>query len=328
MKRILTVLPIVLVLLSSCISYTVEMGYSRIDLPDETGPKKETRYRLIQAAGGYPSEGGTLYEEPPYPDDLSAISFPYLYMPHNAGPLKDSRITEITIMAVPLGHEELREEEISSILSSLSDIEADFIILTGSLENQVLGAEAAGINAVTLEGGTVLFSLPYSSSDGKSAVFTVANGKDVEIAAASFDNAMPSSPADIPAWTEEIGKSGDAAKVRMIASSMTDKESILVISSSEPSTLDWTMLTLRYRGEKNFPISDMLLSSGWTDAYRATHFSPETDSGATRVNGSLYERMDFIYTKGVMPSWMIAFPVKGLTDAKGISALLADIIVP
>lgn len=327
MKRILTVLSIALIMLSSCISYTVEMGYSRISLPDESGPKKETRYRLIQEGGGY-APGSLPDAIQQYPEDLSGMTYPYLYAPYPTCSLKDSGITEISILTVPLGHEELTAEETAAILSSLSDIDADFIVITGSLENQVTAAEKAGKNAVTLEGGTVLFSLEYVSSNGKSAIFNVAEGKDAEIAVLSFDNEMPSSPADIPQWTAEIEKSGNSARTKITADSMTDPESILIISSSEPSTLDWTMLTLRYRGEKNFPISDMMLSSGWTDAYRATHFSPETDAGITRVNGSIHERMDFIYTKGVMPSWTIAFPVKGLTDTKGISALLADIIIP
>ena len=184
------------------------------------------------------------------------------------------------------------------------------------------------MNAVTLEGGTVLFRSEYLASDGQSASFRIADGKDIEIASASFDSMMPSSPADIVSWTDAMQNSGDVEQVKSITEEMDDPESIFVISSSEPSTLDWTMLTLRYRGEKSFPISDQLISEGWTDAYRATHFSPETDVGATRVNGSIYERMDFIYTKGMMPSWAMAFPVKGLTDIYGTSVLLADIIIP
>ena len=41
-----------LVFLTSCASYTIQDGYDAITLPDESGPKLETRYRLIAAAGG------------------------------------------------------------------------------------------------------------------------------------------------------------------------------------------------------------------------------------------------------------------------------------
>ena len=321
MRKGLAVLPLVLLMLSSCISYTVEMGYSRIELPEQSGAKVETRYRLIDP------DSLPLFHNP-YPDDLSEISYPYLYEPMTGAEFKDSIITEISIMVVPLGYSTLADEEIETIISALSDITADFIVLTGSLENQVKGAAGAGMNAVTLEGGTVLFRSEYLASDGQSASFRIADGKDIEIASASFDSMMPSSPADIVSWTDAMQDSGDVEQVKSITEGMDDPESIFVISSSEPSTLDWTMLTLRYRGEKRFPISDQLLSDGWTDAYRATHFSPETDVGATRVNESIYERMDFIYTKGMMPSWAMAFPVKGLTDVYGTSVLLADIIIP
>lgn len=321
MRKGLAVLPLVLLMLSSCISYTVEMGYSRIELPEQSRAKVETRYRLID-----PDSLPVIQN--PYPDDLSEISYPYLYEPMTGAEFKDSIITEISIMVVPLGYSTLADEEIETIISALSDIPADFIVLTGSLENQVKGAAEAGMNAVTLKGGTVLFRSEYLGSDGQSASFRIADGKDIEIASASFDSTMPSSPADIVSWTDAMQDSGDADKVKAITDGMDDPESILVLSSSEPSTLDWTMLTLRYRGEKSFPISDQLISEGWTDAYRATHFSPETDVGATRVNGSIYERMDFIYTKGMMPSWAMAFPVKGLTDIYGTSVLLADIIIP
>ena len=46
MRKLIPIL--MLIILSSCVSYTVQDGYDAIRLPDESGEKLETRYRLIK----------------------------------------------------------------------------------------------------------------------------------------------------------------------------------------------------------------------------------------------------------------------------------------
>ena len=46
MRKLIPIL--MLIILSSCVSYTVQDGYDAIRLPDESGNKPETRYRLIK----------------------------------------------------------------------------------------------------------------------------------------------------------------------------------------------------------------------------------------------------------------------------------------
>ncbi len=326
MKRAVLIIAAIL-MLTSCISYTVETGYSRISLPDEPAVRKETRFRLISEGKVNVTDGRAGVQS--YPENPAEITYPFLYTVRAENLPEDSGITDIRMLVVPLGDEKLSEQEGIALISALRDITAYFTVLTGSLENQILGAECAALNAVTLRSGTILYSSGrYISSDGNSALFEVADGKDVEIAGVSLTSSIPSSPADIPGWLEGIDSSDDSQEVAGIIGGMADPEKILVLSSSEPSSEDWTRLTLRYRSERTFGISEMLRNGGWKDAYRATHFSPETDVGATRMNGEIYERMDFIYTQGLMPSSVKTFPVKGLTDTRGITVLLADIIVP
>ena len=151
-----------------------------------------------------------------------------------------------------------------------------------------------------------------------------------EITILSMEDKMPSSSADAEAWLDGIDSaSGDAVKNSLGPVEGTGASAVYILSSSEPSSADWLELSpYRYRYERNFGISDSLREAGWKDAYSATHFSAETDGGITRHRGDMYERLDFIYTKGLLPEETVSFAVEGLTDITGSSALFADIIIP
>ena len=110
---------------------------------------------------------------------------------------------------------------------------------------------------------------------------------------------------------------------------MDDSEKLIALSSAAPSGDDWIEFTpFRYRSDLSFPVSDYFNSEGWLDAYRSTHFSAETDGGITRRNGEMYERLDFIWTDGMIPVSAISYPVRGLTDRTGTFAVLAELLIP
>ena len=111
--------------------------------------------------------------------------------------------------------------------------------------------------------------------------------------------------------------------------SMADRERIIALSSSEPITEDWIEFTpFAYRTPHSFAVSDYLSDSSYIDAYRRTHFTAEVDGGITRRNGSIYERMDSLWSASLLPESSVAFPVLGLTDTRGIFAVLATYIFP
>lgn len=322
-----------LILITSCASYTAEEGYSRIVIPETTG-KPETRYRLIQKERAE----AIIMEQMEtkarvinvYPDDLSELVYPHVYTPAAEPVADEDGINTIQILLLPLGYDPMTEEDALRILGASSDLEPDFVILTGSVENQVMGAEMAGWNAVTMEGGTILYDLPLKVAGTGSSVFGVTDTKDVAIAPLSFDDSMPSSGTEAESWAFSLRENPDELEaVRAEAEAMTGERRILALSSAEPSGADWIEFTpFRYRSTMSFPVSEYLLSEGWLDAYRATHYTAETDGGITRRSGDLYERLDFIYSDGLLPVSAISYPVMGLTDRTGAFAVLAEMLVP
>ena len=407
MRRILLAITALLIL-ASCATYTVKDGYDSIVLPDESGTKLETRYRLIstdspeeivfsepepateedvgksipeagiveapeipestepeaaeaeeaampaseeeslaeaeaepmtesEAAEEKDTEPSGAMTEPvrdinEYPVNLRDIKYPHVYTPANANKLKEGQIASVRVLMLDLGYRDLEEKSIDRIISSVQDTDPDFIILTGSLANQVYGAEEAGLDAVTLRGGTILYSSRLDRvSNGESAVFTVAEGKDLGIAPVSFRSMLPSTADEIDSWVSAIraGEEESAAEIVDIAEGISDTEKLLALSSPSPATEDWTELTpYSYRKAESFAISDRLEEEGWMDAYAETHFSPETDSGITKISGDIYERLDFLYIKGMMPDYALTFPVAGLTDTIGNLGLIAEFIIP
>lgn len=372
MRKLIPIL--MLIILSSCVSYTVQDGYDAIRLPDESGKKLETRYRLIkdndepyvpsapvveavEEEAEEPEEipAAVIAEEEPilvpdedaaeaaeeapepteaedklaYPDKLSSITFPYLYTVSEESRLHEGGVITAKVLFLPLGSKPI--EDAGRIISSVSDIDADFIILTGSLENQAMAAESAAMNAVTLEGGTILYTARIEFADSDSAVFSVSEDKDIEIAPISSSRQMPSSASGISRWIDSIREDEKAvtAEVLTIADNMVDDNALIALSSPSPATADWTDLTpYSYRHQESFLLSDRLADNGWRDAYRDTHFSAETDPGITAISGEVYERLDFIYIKDMIPGSVVSFPVAGLTDTVGNLGVIAEFAIP
>ena len=316
-RKALTAILIISVLVS-CASYTISDGYASIVVPENTG-KPETRYRIIQEENKEKTQEAIENakkeaehraamkrnaEVNEYPEDITEITFPHIY---------------------------ISDADISRILASTADLSPDFVVLTGSLANQIKGARTAGWDAVTLEGGTILHKPLLKSADAVKASFFITTTKDFDIAPVYLQAALPSSVEGISAWLDSINAESEnnLKAVQDADMSMADRERIIALSSSEPITEDWIEFTpFAYRTPHSFAVSDYLSDSSYIDAYRRTHFTAEVDGGITRRNGSIYERMDSLWSASLLPESSVAFPVLGLTDTRGIFAVLATYIFP
>ena len=343
-RKALTAILIISVLVS-CASYTISDGYASIVVPENTG-KPETRYRIIQEENKEKTQEAIENakkeaehraamkrnaEVNEYPEDISEITFPHIYTPLRTNATAENGINTFQILFLPLGEEEISDADIQRILASTSDLSPDFVVLTGSLSNQIKGARTAGWDAVTLEGGTILHKPLLKSADARKASFFITPTKDFDIAPVYLTASLPSSEDGIGAWLESISAEAESnLKIVQDADmSMADRERIIALSSSEPVTEDWIEFTpFAYRTPHSFGISDYLSDSSYIDAYRRTHFTAEVDGGITRRNGSIYERMDSLWSASLIPESSVAFPVLGLTDTRGIFALLATYIFP
>lgn len=333
-----------LLLLSSCATYTIADGYSHIDVPETTG-RPETRYAIILQENAEKSaeaiENAKKEAEHraamrrdaavnEYPEELSSLKYPHIYTPLKTNATAADGINIIQVLFLPLGTEPMSADDAERILSANSDLSPDFVILTGSLENQVLGARSAGWDAVTLRGGTVLHRPLLKEADENTAAFFITTTKDFDITPLYFQSSMPAEDEEAEEWA--LSLTADCTErdaVKAAVEAMDDSERIIALSSAAPSGDDWIEFTpFRYRSDLSFPVSDYFNSEGWLDAYRSTHFSAETDGGITHRNGEMYERLDFIWTDGMIPISAISYPVRGLTDRTGTFAVLAELLIP
>lgn len=334
-----------LILISGCATYTISDGYDAISIPEVTG-RPVTKYAVIQEENKEKTQEAIENarkeaehraamkrnaEVNEYPEDLSTIAFPHIYTPLQTNATAENGINTFQILFLPLGESKMTDEDIERVLSATSDLSPDFVILTGSLQNQVRGAQKTGWDAVTLEGGTILHRPLLKEASEKMASFFITPTKDLDIAPVYIPSSMPSESDEIPLWLERIDAASDAdlAIVKAADISMADRERIIALSSSEPLSDDWIEFTpFTYRTPRTFPIAEYLEGLSYIDAYRRTHFTAEVDGGITRKSGDVYERLDSLWTSMLVPEDAVSFPVMGLTDRTGNFAILATFIFP
>lgn len=267
-----------------------------------------------------------------FPQDPALLTYPHIFRPLNTDERLSASFTRLDVLLLPLGSATYTAEEISRIANAIADINVSFMFITGSTENQIALANTLQRDAVALEGGMVIFTPEIRSATSTSALFTVADGKEVGVSVLDIsDDMVKAESLDIPAWQEYLRDKADEelALIDSVTASIEGTSRIFALSSSEPSTLDWTIFTpYSYRSDYSWTISDAMAES-WSDTYRATHFSEETDSGITLKTPSVSERMDFLYTQGVMEVSSDTIPVGILSEGDtAVYALIATYIIP
>lgn len=347
-------LPLVILLaVTSCASYTVERGLEGISTPTyaylpptKLATIQDEADRIAQEEAKRQAEAEAIRQAEEavqraiesrqalnaYPNDLAEMTFPHIYRPVNSLEVLDPSFTRIDVMLLPLGHGPIADDDMTRIVNSVKDTGMEFIFVTGSLDSQVAFSKALGMDAVTLEGGTICFTSDIVDAESSLATFSLCDGKDIDLMVMDIGDDMAlASDLDIVAWQEHLSQECDesiAALDSLVALS-DDDQKILALSSSEPSSLDWSIFTpYDYRTSYAWPISDHLRQT-FSDTYRATHFSEETDTGITLSTSSIHERMDFLYTQGIIEVSSSSMTIAGLSD-KDISryATIATYIIP
>lgn len=327
MRKLLPLL--LLLLLSSCAVYTIGEGKANIHIPTVSG-EPETRLRIIQErkeeerkaeeerrieeeARKAEEMERAVYE---YPEDLEELRLPHNYRPQRNHLSLETERTPIKLLFLPL------EEgaNLNKIASSISSLKTDFIFVTGELEQLVDLSKTLNKDTVLSEGGMVLYNTRLKSMDTDSASFAINEEKSLETVVLSTYKGLPESSEVINDYLpllEDVSGSLDAI-------SMDEDIVIFALSSQEPSSEDWIPFTpYAYRNDHVFNTSKWFEDNGFTDVYRATHYSAETDPGITRESGDIFERMDFIYVKNAIPLNSMTFSVAGMTNR----AIYAEILI-
>lgn len=320
MKKLL-LLSLIILLLSSCATYTIKEARSNIGEIKE-GEKKETRYRVIQ-------EQKNKKEVLSYPSDLSTLTYPFFFNENkDAQYVYDKgKSIELKTIFIPLGEKELDEDAILIIGKLLSSYNFDIIALSGSLTNQAKVATKVGKSAITTEGGTIIFSNLVSSSMNKDYIsLNITEEENVDIIVIDYHPTLPPSLTNEEAI--ELMKSEENRLIESLINKteqLQNENKLFFLSSVAPSSFDWTDWTdYEYRQEESFLISDTLNILKWNDAFYLTHFSVETESGITRRIGEYEERLDFIYSKNLIPVSSFTVPIEKLENI----ATVATFVLP
>ncbi len=341
MRKVLFPLLFSLLLFTSCASYTIAEARETIVYP-ESGTT-ETRIRVInEQKEAEKAERQRIEDEKEaerlrkaeaervntYPEDLTSMTFPFYY-----NPVKNSRATltdtdtEFSAVIIPLGEEDLTDEELASVVSFLSSYSFTLTALTGKLSSQTAVATALGKDAVTLEGGTVIFDgVVLEKMNEDYMVLKVSPERSITVYSEDFHPVVPHSDTveDVLTLVDTLERQNAEELIEKVSSPITDAK-ILFLTSIAPSSLDWTAWTdYSYREERSFLISDMLSSLRWNDAYAVSRYSEETEPGVTRFYGTYAERLDFIYSKGMITLSSLTVPVENLSS----SATVASFLIP
>ena len=267
MRKALLLPLVILLAVTSCASYTVERGLEGISTPTyaylpptKLATIQDEADRIAQEEAKRQAEAEAIRQAEEavqraiesrqalnaYPDDLAEMALPPVYRPVNGLEVLAPSFTSIDVMLLPLGHEPIADDDMTRIVNSVKDTGMEFIFVTGSLDSQVAFAKALGMDAVTLEGGTICFTSDIVDAESSLATFILCEGKDIDLMVMDIGDDMAlASDLDIAAWQEHLSQECDesiAALDSLVALS-DDDQKILALSSSEPSSLDWSIFT-------------------------------------------------------------------------------------
>lgn len=307
MKRALLVAMAILLVLSSCAVYRVGQGKSQINEPEKvTVP--ETRYRVIVEQG---------LDVKKYLTNPTFTSFPYYYDIEDGNAVKGDN----DILSAVFFHleDKMDESEVRNVISSIGNLNPDFMIITGPAEDTFVFARVLKKNALLFEKGAVISSFNLSGSDSDEGLFEINSRKGVSIAVNDISSPLPENPDEYLSFLEGKEKSMDAPS-RGLSSA-----AIYALSSDEPGFGDWTSFTgFGYRNARTFPLANDFVTKGWKDIWRESHYNGDTDSGCTRENGEIAERLEQVYFKGMMPVKSLTFDLVGKTG----KALYFEFMLP
>ena len=328
-------LPLVLALLfflSSCASYTIAQARDVISYPSEENlpPTKLstiTKLEEEKKARKEMAEAERLRKEEEervnvYPSDLSTLETPFYFNPvknHDGKVEGDS----FKVVLLPLGEKELSDRELDAVASCVSDDSIVVMAITGSLSNQTRLSSLIGEDAVTLDGGTLVFrNAAISSLSEDTLVLSLAEDKEIVFLSVDQKPLLPGEGDvdEILSLVDELSDR-DAESLVDYISKDDNKEKVLFLSSYSPSASDWSDWSdYSYRSDRSFMIPRLLEDLKWQDAYDSLRFSTETSPGVTRRNGEIEERLDYIWSKGLLPLSSFTLPLE-TTDLTAVVAI-------
>ncbi len=269
---------------------------------------------------------------------ISSLTFPRTYSTDKSTTLLEDQ-SQLHVMMLPLDDAPWSSKTMAmEVSNSISDLSYPVLFVTGHMQNVIEVVRAVGMHAVLVEGGAIITSLPIISSSRHGASVQLSEKKTLRLALAYLSEyevlSTFSAGGDWQTVQKNITQSRqDALKATIEEGSLTEP-TILAASLFEPSHQDWnTFSPIAYRQiDYLWPLTTQLEDAQFYDVYRATHFSSATDAGNTFLKGALKERIDYLFSRKVLPlsSSMLTIGGESVTDADGIAryGLVASFLVP
>ncbi|MHC1691400.1 MAG: hypothetical protein AB9828_00030 [Sphaerochaetaceae bacterium] len=256
---------------------------------------------------------------------VASLSYPYWFLPQegNMQPM-EGPVPQFSVLLIPLptanGPDDRQDSGrlMDAVAACVDSTPTDFIILTGDCESTAALLEKLGKDGVLFANGSaVITTLPIIGMDGHSLLLEPVPGKTLRLAVANLQDPSPmqtfidhqSDQSVADTWKTAVQSLHPEREARMaeVLSTLGDTEAVLLGASlAEPSALDWTAFTpIAYRLAYDWPMSLYLGENGFTDSFRATHHSEETDVGNTwtqETKGTVFsERTDYLYSRNIIP---------------------------
>lgn len=269
---------------------------------------------------------------------LASLTFPRVYATDTPTILLTDQ-SQLHVMLLPLDDTPWSEKGMAlEVKNSIKDLSYPVIFLTGHMQNVIDVVREIGVHAVLVDGGAIITTLPIVSSSKHGASVQFSEKKTLRLALSYLPEyevlSTFASGGDWKAIQKEITGSRQEKLKAIIGEGSITEPTLIASSLFEPSHQDWnTFSPITYRQvDYLWPLTTLLEDEQFYDAYRATHFSSATDAGNTFLKGNLKERIDYLFSRKLLPlsSSMLTIGGESVADANGIAryGLVASFLVP
>ena len=276
-----------------------------------------------------------LYRQIPPLDELT---FPRIYTTDKPTVLFTDQ-SQLHAMLLPLDDTPWSDKSMAvQVKNSISDLSYPVIFLTGHMQNVIDVVRQVGMHAVLVEGGAIITSLPIISSSTHGASVQFSEKKTLRLALAYLPEykvlATFADGGDWKAVQKSVTQARQESLKAIIAEGSVTEPTLLAASLFEPSHQDWnTFSPIAYRQvDYLWPLTTLLEDEQFYDVYRVTHFSSATDAGNTLVKKDFKERIDYMFSRKMLPlaSSMLTIGGESVADTDGIAryGLVSSFLVP
>jgi len=269
---------------------------------------------------------------------LDQITYPRLYKTEK--PITLAKEGEkLRALMLPLDDVPWKDSKtVIEVHNSIIDLEVPIIFVTGHMENVVALVREMRCNAAIFSTGAIITSFPIQDLSTYGVDIQYQEKKVLRLVVANLPEYQVLEQFARKGSWQATQKNLTGTRLTQLKGMLGDDSltvaTLLGASLYEPSYRDWnTFSPVAYRQiDYLWPLSAYLENEGFYDTYRLSHFSEATNAGNTLVTPAWSERVDFIYSRKILPleSAMLIIGGESAPDERGFSrfGILGTFLVP